>query len=175
MHQNEEWMREKIEEGYRQCEIAEQAGVSQATISRWVDRHGLSDLQNGFGGVNIDNDELKRLFVRERWTYDELADHFDCARTTISKRLSDMGIGESNRPARFRTDTNGYEVWREGERYVAHHRLLMVAVTGLTDLSDFHVHHINGVKWDNRPENIELIDPSSHMRMASEKGPEPPR
>jgi len=122
----------------------------------------------------IDDDELKRLFLRERWTYDELAEYFDCHRSTVGRHLRDMGIGESHRPARFRTNGDGYEEFRNALEYVAHHRLLMVAVTGLFDISDYHVHHINGVKWDNRPENLELVDPSSHMEMASEKGRDPP-
>lgn len=117
----------------------------------------------------INDDELKRLFLKDRMTYDELADHFDCSRSTVSRHLRDMGIGEAHRPARFRTDPKGYEVLASSTDQMYHHRLLMVAITGLTDLSGYHIHHINGVKWDNRPENIEIVDRETHLRNAREK------
>ena len=117
----------------------------------------------------ICDDELKRLFLEERMTYDELAENFDCGRSTVGRHLRDMGISEANRPARFRTDPKGYEVLASSTDQIYHHRLLMVALTGLTDLSDYHIHHINGLKWDNRPENIEIVDRESHLQNAHEK------
>ena len=93
--------------------------------------------------------------------------------------------------ARFETKAGsdssaGYERWRSYEKrpstdvegkedvYVAHHRLLAVvecyeASTPLwailADLDGKDVHHENGVKWDNRPSNIEAIDHGKHTAM----------
>lgn len=43
------------------------------------------------------------------------------------------------------------------------HRLLAVAEYGFDAVKDKHIHHKNGVRWDNRPDNIELLSPSEHQ------------
>lgn len=84
----------------------------------------------------------------------------------------------------------GYERWRSTERrphtatsgredvYVAHHRLLAVVecysldepiVLVLDDLAEKDVHHCNGVKWDNRPENIEPVEHARHASITQEQ------
>lgn len=93
--------------------------------------------------------------------------------------------------ARFETKPGagsgaGYERWRsyemrpstaaEGKEdvYVAHHRLLAVVECYpsqmsieaiLRDLDGKDVHHRNGIKWDNRPSNLEPIDHGEHSRL----------
>ena len=102
--------------------------------------------------------------------------------------------------ARFETKAGsgsgaGYERWRSWERrphteregkedvYVAHHRLLAVvecyaASTPLwaifADLDGSDVHHENGLKWDNRGENIEVVDHGEHAAMHASTAPERP-
>lgn len=48
--------------------------------------------------------------------------------------------------------------------YVLQHRLVMEQSLGRFLRSDELVHHRNEVKDDNRPENLELLDWSSHMK-----------
>ena len=80
----------------------------------------------------------------------------------------------------------GYERWRSYELrpstaadgkedvYVAHHRLLAVVECYpstmsleaiLRDLDGKDVHHRNGIKWDNRPSNLEPIDHGEHAKL----------
>lgn len=45
---------------------------------------------------------------------------------------------------------------------VSHHRLLAVSEFGFDAVSENDVHHINGVEWDNRPNNLELMPHGDH-------------
>lgn len=69
---------------------------------------------------------------------------------------------------RYETRTDGYERWRlwEGgaDRYYYVHRLVAVAEFGVEAVKDHDVHHVNGIEWDNRPENLEPRQPTRHAR-----------
>jgi hypothetical protein len=44
------------------------------------------------------------------------------------------------------------------------HRLLAVAEFGLDAIKGKHVHHVNGLRWDNRLDNLEVLTPQEHIR-----------
>ena len=48
--------------------------------------------------------------------------------------------------------------------YVYEHRLIMEGVLGRHLGKQEHVHHKNGKRWDNRPENLEVLTSSEHMK-----------
>jgi hypothetical protein len=79
-----------------------------------------------------------------------------------------MRMAVRKKSATFLTKPSGYETWatrnRQGMDWVYVHRLLAVAENGFEALNGNHVHHKNGIKWDNRPENIEVLSPSEHAR-----------
>lgn len=75
-----------------------------------------------------------------------------------SKRCS------SRRPINPNTTRYRQVVTSDG-RYIGEHRAVMEAHLGRRLRSDEQVHHINGVKIDNRLENLEVIDRREHARI----------
>lgn len=85
--------------------------------------------------------------------------------------------------AKNRSSTKGYYITTNGYKliycpthpdvstqgYVMEHRLVMEKMIGRRLTKDEVVHHLNGIKLDNRPENLELVPKRIHDRI-----PKPP-
>jgi hypothetical protein len=72
----------------------------------------------------------------------------------------------------FYTHQRGYEYVqseRRGEtQSTSVHQLLAIAEGGdphLIYAGTHHVHHKNHIRWDNRPENIEVMEKSEHAKL----------
>lgn len=71
---------------------------------------------------------------------------------------------------RRRYEHNGYVYVRAHDHpnrikngYIAEHRIVMEKILGRHMLKSESVHHINGVKNDNRPENLALVAAGPHL------------
>jgi len=158
-HTDKDWLQTKyVDERLSQKEIAEIAGVHKGTVKYWLDKHGI-DARDKKEAINLsweDADE-RRKAVGERFA--EL--HRTLHPFVFTKKSGYVYAGSS--------DGDG------GSELVPLHRLTALAEYGLDAIRDKVVHHKNGVKWDNRPENLEPMDADEHSRMhAIERDAKPP-
>jgi len=51
--------------------------------------------------------------------------------------------------------------------YVYEHRLIMEGILGRFLTEKEHVHHYNGQRWDNRPENLQVLSASEHGKVTA--------
>jgi hypothetical protein len=121
-----------------------------------------------------DADRLRSLYWDEELSIRQIADQLGTDKDRIAYWLTVHDI-ETRRSyadqqfATLRIDKDGYLLWREyhdGTRNrVLVHRLVAVAEYGFDAVADNDVHHKNGVQFDNRPSNLEPLDPSEHRRI----------
>lgn len=130
----------------------------------------------------MDKDTLVEEYVEKGRSSYEIADEWSCDSKTVRNWLERFDI--ERREAKhynrveyvsYNIGGQGYERWQHdyGEdrgATVMVHRLLAVAEYGPDAVAGKHVHHKNAVPWDNRPENLELKDPSEHAKHHYEQG-----
>jgi len=124
-----------------------------------------------------DKPTLKKLYYGRKMGCGEIGDLLGCSYSCVIRWMKKHGLERrSNREsqhlatasshASYSTGVRGYEKWTVGHRgeseYLYVHRLLAVAVYGFSAVCDNDVHHVNQVKWDNRPENITVLSPGEH-------------
>lgn len=147
-----------------------------------INRPARSCKVDGCDNLSVTRDDLcpthrrrKRLYGTEAGTF---ATHKPCVwdgcgeNARVSQRSSDYctehhlawvrGEVFAGRMA-GRVDGNGYRYTSVFKKKYADHRLVMEHLLGRELLSDESVHHVNGARGDNRPENLELwVTPGHH-------------
>lgn len=81
------------------------------------------------------------------------------------KHAANTGV-EKVAGTRYVRSRDGYVVVKTGIRkWELEHRLVMAAHLGRQLETDEHVHHVNGVKHDNRLDNLQLLTNAEHQRL----------
>lgn len=167
-----------IERNMDQEEIADRFGVSGKTISRWLDKHNIDTTPKRTKKLR-DAGWLEDQYWDENKSTVEIADELGCDSSTVCDWMEKHGIERRTAHHKkqyvpFYTDPHGYECWStvvdETQTHYRVHRLVAFAEYGVGGIKDKVVHHKNGVKWDNRPENIELMGRAEHMERHKTNG-----
>lgn len=164
--------------------VADYLNCSGGAVRWWMNRHEIP--RRGFDAGNLDapyrdKEILQEYYIEKSLTTREVAEELDCSCETVREWLHRHDIptrkrGGGNRVpwAGFRTNTDGYEEWaaRSGgvSKRVLVHRLLAVSIHGYEPVCDRHIHHRNEIRWDNRPENIDVLTPSEHSQIHNRGG-----
>lgn len=170
-----------VDEEMNTYEIADELNTTHVTVSKWLDEFGIREKKQ----INKekpwrDEGRVRELYVEKKLTIPQLADELDCAYRTAYLWLKRHGIERRGRldeairikktkPASHRITKDGYEVAGsnvDGSTKSARiHRLVMVAENGFDAVIGNIVHHKNGIPWDNRPSNLEIMTPEEHGKL----------
>lgn len=173
-YKDEDWLRDHyVNKDLTAEETSEKAGCSMSTILNWLKKFEMGTRDVGGGDPNAvhkDPNWLYEMYHERNLDTHEIAELANSDPATIRHHMDNHGIERiSNGPKVSEPHLksyHGYEVLRhsyQGENHrVYHHRLLAVAKHGFNAVIDSDVHHRNHIKWDNRPENIELLSKSDH-------------
>lgn len=120
-----------------------------------------------------DEDILRELYWDKGMSLGEVADEIGCGLTTVYRWMEKYNIerrtAKQNKLPRphitSESHTNsGYEEIRINNGSIQHHRLIAVSEWGFDCVVDRDVHHKNGLEWDNRPSNLELLEHGEHSK-----------
>lgn len=156
--------------------------VSRGCVENLLKKHGIvrpSQVES----FPVSEDELRRLFFDELLTIGEVVEKLDVCREIVVRiknyydicldypgRVRDIRRKRSAQtPAGFFTTGAGYEMstglqYDDVKEQIGIHRLTAIAEFGTAAVAGCHVHHKNGISWDNRPENLVVKEAHKHMR-----------
>jgi len=162
-------------------EIGDKLGTERSNILKWMERHGIERRSSAESrelrgthhrptkdGPHTDPEWLEDRYHGDGLSLSEMADEAGLgSEVTILRQMQRHNIprrdlGEHLKKEGSVTVQKQYpRMSIGGEKSYPLHRLVAVGEFGLDRVGDSVVHHKNGVIWDNRPENLEVLDSQS--------------
>lgn len=163
----------------RNLTIKEVADEFKAGKTNYVYSNNLSDHEDGrkliysdicvkpiiWAGVTRKNAEMVRLYIDNGTYIDCTSDHLIMLSDGSYKRADQIGQYDSLAVMVTGFDQRGHYTYRGKEL----HRLIAQQLYPDKDLHGMHVHHKDGNKLNNTPENLEVLTPSDHSRITAQQ------
>lgn len=148
-------------------DIARHLGRSEHSVRRKAQKLSLKKADRGTCHEWTEEEDAIIRAVQDKYRpLQEVADELGVSAAKVAYRAKSMGITawKSRRPGY--KNTNGYVVIEHSANAtrIYEHRLVMEAHIGRPLAANEIVHHINGIKNDNRIENLHLFSSSSEHR-----------
>lgn len=110
---DEEIKRLYVKEGLTTHQIGEKFGVGHATIGRRLKKQGIKLRSKGNGRDDLDDEEIKRLYVEEGLSTYQIGEKFETSPNTIDMRLKKQGI---KLRGKSKNTSNYYRVHKKKEK-----------------------------------------------------------
>ena len=193
-YHDKEWLRrEYVGKKRTTTDIADECGVTGTTISDWLKRHDIGTRSHREAQKPdkpyTDRGWLAHEYKTKERSMREIAEGCDVTAAVILKWLRRFNLktrhpdheaknrtigitthGEFGRlKGGYRYVTSSLTIDGEREQYtVAVHQLIAIAEGAdphkVFSNGEYHTHHKNGIKWDNRPENLEFTTREEHAQ-----------
>lgn len=172
------WIAQKYKEGSSLAELAKALGFSTNAIHRSLIRSGTERRPVGQPVASFPAETLQLVLRRndEGASVTEIMQATGLGREQVRRVLRANGVEPKNsrigarssrwRGGRFMDDGGYWRVWVDvghpyadvanASGYAMEHRLVMSEQLGRPVTRDESVHHINGDRGDNRPDNLQL-------------------
>jgi hypothetical protein len=167
-------------------EVAQLMGATYAAIHYHLKRSGTPRRPQGKALRQWNKRDwpirsIVQMYESGQSTY-AIAKSLNCANATIGRLLTQAGVvmrAQRDYPSKIigaqnpnwrggrRTNSDGYVQIRVLDQsgrfsYQREHRAVMEGIIGRPLKAHEHVHHINGIRDDNRPENLAITSPRMH-------------
>lgn len=184
-YRDKSWLREQYVENRRSSvDIAEECGVSSNTIRNWLDKHDITTRNRSQAQIDEvkkyhDKEWLREQYVENSRSMRDIADECGITASGVKKWINNYDIDARDShehlkkgPASFYTaPEKGYEFVASKHNYKTDsamvHQLVAIAdganPSKVFSNGRYHIHHKNGVHWDNRPDNLELRSSKTHV------------
>lgn len=174
--------------GMTLCRVSKVPGMpSQTALKRHLLAGGHEVWTGPWKLRAVSADTLAELHHTRGLTAEQIGEMFDCSASAVRRKAAKLGLskgrgcGSTKHPpgpshpnwrGGKHTSPSGYVFVRRPDNpmagangYVAEHRLVMSEKIGRPLASKEQVHHVNGIKDDNRPENLIVVKSGKHQQL----------